>query len=72
MNNEGWVHIEPARALAIAMLFAAGGPMAVWLGLRVRIPEPDPGAASSVAALVVSPETWSEAFVTDNFRSRPL
>jgi len=62
MNNEGWVHIEPARALAMALLFVAGGPLALWLGLRVKIPEPDPGAAKSVAALVVTPEAWAEAF----------
>ena len=62
MSNDGWVHIEPARALAMALLFVAGGPLALWLVLRVRIPKPDPGAARSVAALVVTPEAWAEAF----------
>lgn len=58
MGDDGWVHIEPARALAMALLFVAGGPLALWLGLRVRIPKPDPGAARSVAALVIAPEAF--------------
>jgi hypothetical protein len=69
MGDDGWVHIEPARALAMALLFVAGGPLALWLGLRVRIPKPDPGADWSVATLVVSPEARAEAFPFPDLRS---
>ena len=55
-------HISRAGGLAALVLFLAIGPTAVWLGLRVRVPVPDPGASRSVAALVVAPDHWSEPF----------
>jgi hypothetical protein len=69
MNSEGRLHIQPRQALAMALLFVAGGPLALWLGLRVRIPEPDPGADWSVATLVVSPEARPEALTFIDIRS---
>lgn len=52
----------------MALLFVATGPLALWLGLRVRIPKSDPGADWSVAALVVSPAAWPGAQTFVDFR----
>jgi hypothetical protein len=62
MSETNLVHISPARAFAAFLLFAATGPQAVWLGLRLRVPLPDPDATHSVAALIVSPVHWPEPF----------
>ena len=57
MNDGMYPHIRLLPAIAVFLLFAITGPEAVWLSFRVRLPACDPGAAHSVAALMVLPES---------------